>query len=201
MKMKKSIEIEIPDGKVEQISRDGDTISIKFVDVDICERVKTLKDAATIAKSLYPEIYNKWAGTRPGSYVEKLYAYRMVVAVLTNNEKNSLTTGNRFYPFVQFCEPDKVKKCAGNVVVGHIEEDGRKFAVVGGDAHYGVMRGSVASFRLTACRILMRLWGSGRCLPARSLSTSLNTLVALCLTLCMGNPTVIMNGLINLNTK
>ena len=137
MKMKKSIEIEIPDGKVEQISRDGDTISIKFVDVDICERVKTLKDAATIAKSLYPEIYNKWAGTRPGSYVEKLYAYRMVVAVLTNNEKNSLTTGNRFYPFVQFCEPDKVKKCAGNVVVGHIEEDGRKFAVVGGRAHNG----------------------------------------------------------------
>ena len=137
MKMKKSIEIEIPDGKVEQISRDGDTISIKFVDVDICERVKTLKDAATIAKSLYPEIYNKWAGTRPGSYVEKLYAYRMVVAVLTNNEKNSLTTGNRFYPFVQFCEPDKVKKCAGNVVVGHIEEDGRKFAVVGGRARNG----------------------------------------------------------------
>ena len=137
MKMKKSIEIEIPDGKVEQISRDGDTISIKFVDVDICERVKTLKDAATIAKSLYPEIYNKWAGTRPGSYAEKLYAYRMVVAVLTNNEKNSLTTGNRFYPFVQFCEPDKVKKCAGNVVVGHIEEDGRKFAVVGGNAHSG----------------------------------------------------------------
>lgn len=137
MKMKKSIEIEIPDGKVEQISRDGDTISIKFVDVDICERVKTLKDAATIAKSLYPEIYNKWAGTRPGSYAEKLYAYRMVVAVLTNNEKNSLTTGNRFYPFVQFCEPDKVKKCAGNVVVGHIEEDGRKFAVVGGYASNG----------------------------------------------------------------
>ena len=137
MKMKKSIEIEIPDGKVEQISRDGDTISIKFVDVDICERVKTLKDAATIAKSLYPEIYNKWAGTRPGSYAEKLYAYRMVVAVLTNNEKNSLTTGNRFYPFVQFCEPDKVKKCAGNVVVGHIEEDGRKFAVVGGRARNG----------------------------------------------------------------
>lgn len=137
MKMKKSIEIEIPDGKVEQISRDGDTISIKFVDVDICERVKTLKDAATIAKSLYPEIYNKWAGTRLGSYVEKLYAYRMVVAVLTNNEKNSLTTGNRFYPFVQFCEPDKVKKCAGNVVVGHIEEDGRKFAVVGGRVNTG----------------------------------------------------------------
>ena len=107
------------------------------MDVDICERVKSLKDAATIAKSLYPEIYNKWAGTRPGSYVEKLYAYRMVVAVLTNNEKNSLTTGNRFYPFVQFCEPDKVKKCAGNVVVGHIEEDGRKFAVVGGRVNTG----------------------------------------------------------------
>lgn len=144
--MKKSIEIEIPDGKVEQISRDGDTISIKFVDVDICERVKTLKDAAIIAKSLYPEIYNKWAGTRPGSYAEKLYAYRMVVAVLTNNEKNSLTTGDCFYPFVQFCEPNKVKKCAGNVVVGHIEEDGRKFAVVGSCADLGGYAG-LGNFR------------------------------------------------------
>lgn len=139
--MKKSIEIEVPDGKVEQISRDGDTISIKFVDVDICERVKTLKDAAIIARSLYPEIYNKWAGTRLNSYAEKLYAYRMIVAVLTNNEKNSLTTGDRFYPFVQFCEPDKVKRCAGDVVVGHIEEDGRKFAVVGGHACNGGLAG------------------------------------------------------------
>lgn len=135
--MKKSIEIEIPDGKVEKISRDGDTISIKFVDADICERVKTLDDALKIAKKSYPELYKKWENADSDSYEENLYAYRIVVAVLTNNEKNHLTTGDAYYPFVQFCEPSKVKNCAGDVVVGHIKSEGRKFAIVGGSASSG----------------------------------------------------------------
>lgn len=106
--MKKSIEIEIPDGKVEKISRDGDTISIKFVDADICERVKTLKEAAMIAESLYPESYKKWIGAKGGSYEESLYAYRMVVAVLTNNEKNHLVSGDRYIPYVDFWAPEEI---------------------------------------------------------------------------------------------
>lgn len=135
--MKKSIEIEIPDGKVEKISRDGDTISIKFVDADICERVKTLKEAAMIAESLYPELYKKWVGAKGGSYEESLYAYRMVVAVLTNNEKNHLVSGDRYIPYVDFCDPGKEKNCDGKTIVGHIESEGRKFTVVGCSAHYG----------------------------------------------------------------
>lgn len=135
--MKKSIEIEIPDGKVEKISRDGDTISIKFVDADICERVKTLKEAAMIAESLYPESYKKWVGAKGGSYEESLYAYRMVVAVLTNNEKNHLVSGDRYIPYVDFCDPGKEKNCDGKTIVGHIESEGRKFTVVGGSASYG----------------------------------------------------------------
>lgn len=135
--MKKSIEIEIPDGKVEKISRDGDTISIKFVDADICERVKTLKEAAMIAESLYPESYKKWVGAKGGSYEESLYAYRMVVAVLTNNEKNHLVSGDRYIPYVNFCDPGKEKNCDGKTIVGHIESEGRKFTVVGGLAHDG----------------------------------------------------------------
>lgn len=135
--MKKSIEIEIPDGKVEKISRDGDTISIKFVDADICERVKTLKEAAMIAESLYPESYKKWVGAKGGSYEESLYAYRMVVAVLTNNEKNHLVSGDRYIPYVDFCDPGKEKNCDGKTIVGHIESEGRKFTVVGGYAHHG----------------------------------------------------------------
>lgn len=135
--MKKSIEIEIPDGKVEKISRDGDTISIKFVDADICERVKTLKEAAMIAESLYPELYKKWVGAKGGSYEESLYAYRMVVAVLTNNEKNHLVSGDRYIPYVDFCDPGKEKNCDGKTIVGHIESEGRKFTVVGGCAYAG----------------------------------------------------------------
>lgn len=133
--MKKSIEIEIPDGKVEKISRDGDTTSIKFVDADICERVKTLKEATMIAESLYPESYKKWVGAKGGSYEESLYAYRMVVAVLTNNEKNHLVSGDRYTPYVDFCDPGKEKNCDGKTIVGHIESEGRKFTVVGGDAY------------------------------------------------------------------
>lgn len=135
--MKKSIEIEIPDGKVEKISRDGDTISIKFVDADICERVKTLKEAAMIAESLYPESYKKWVGAKGGSYEESLYAYRMVVAVLTNNEKNHLVSGDRYIPYVDFCDPGKEKNCDGKTIVGHIESEGRKFTIVGGRAANG----------------------------------------------------------------
>lgn len=139
--MKKSIEIEIPDGKVEKISRDGDTISIKFVDADICERVKTLKEAAMIAESLYPESYKKWVGAKGGSYEESLYAYRMVVAVLTNNEKNHLVSGDRYTPYVDFCDPGKEKNCDGKTIVGHIESEGRKFTVVGGGAGHGGLAG------------------------------------------------------------
>lgn len=135
--MKKSIEIEIPDGKVEKISRDGDTISIKFVDADICERVKTLDDAIKIAKKSYPELYKKWENADSDSYEENLYAYRMVVAVLTNNEKNHLVSGDRYTPYVDFCDPGKEKNCGGKTIVGHIESEGRKFTVVGGSAHHG----------------------------------------------------------------
>lgn len=135
--MKKSIEIEIPDGKVEKISRDGDTISIKFVDADICERVKTLDDAIKIAKKSYPELYKKWENADSDSYEENLYAYRMVVAVLTNNEKNHLVSGDRYIPYVDFCDPGKEKNCGGKTIVGHIESEGRKFTVVGGLAYAG----------------------------------------------------------------
>lgn len=139
--MKKTIEIEFPDGKVEKISRDGDTISIKFVDADICERVKTLKEAAMIAESLYPELYKKWIDAKGGSYEKSLYAYRMVVAALTNNEKNHLVSGDRYTPYVDFCDPGKEKNCDGKTIVGHIESEGRKFTVVGGRATNGGAEG------------------------------------------------------------
>lgn len=139
--MKKSIEIEVPDGKVEEISKDGDTISIKFVSADICERVKTFVNVIEIARKLYPDIYNKWWNSNNDSYEEKLYAYRMIVAVLTNNEKNHLTTGERYFPSVQFCEPDKVNSCSGDAVIGHIKSEGRRFVVVGGSVCSGSSAG------------------------------------------------------------
>lgn len=163
--MKKSIEIEIPDGKVEKILRDGDTISIKFVDADICERVKTLKEAAMIAESLYPESYKKWTDAKGGSYEESLYAYRMVVAVLTNNEKNYLVSGDRYTPYVDFCDPGKEKNCDGKTIVGHIESEGRKFTVVGGGATNGTYAG-LGNFYSSRCMSL-----SGTSVGFRSVSS------------------------------
>lgn len=132
--MKKSIEIEIPDGKVEKISRDGDTISIKLVDADICERVKTLDDAIKIAKKSYPELYKKWENANSDSYEKNLYAYRMVVAVLTDNEKNHLVHGVTYTPYVDFCNPGNERRCSSTTVVGHIESEGHKFTVMSGSA-------------------------------------------------------------------
>lgn len=132
------MEIEIPDRKSrKKISRDGDTISIKFVDADICERVKTLNDAIKIAKKSYPGLYKKWENADSGSYEENLYAYRIVVAALTNNEKSHLVSGDRYIPYVDFCDPGKEKNCDGDTIIGHIESEGRKFTVVGGDAYCG----------------------------------------------------------------
>lgn len=129
---KKTIEIEIPDGKVEKISRDRDTISIKFVDDNIFEHVKTLRETTIIAEKLYPKLYKKWAHAESGSYEENLYAYRMVVAVLTNNEKNHLTSGKGYYPYIQFWDPCKIKDHSGDNIVGYIESEGKEFIVTGG---------------------------------------------------------------------
>lgn len=94
-----------------------------------------------IAESLYPELYKKWVGSKSGSYEESLYAYRMIVAVLTNNEKNHLVSGNRYIPYVDFCDPGKEKNCDGKTIIGHIESEGRKFTVVGGSANAGGLAG------------------------------------------------------------
>lgn len=72
--------------------------------------------------------------TLRNTYVNTILKYQIVVAALTNNEKRHLTTGDRWFPVVQFCRPQDRRNCWGNVYLGTIESEGKIYDVVGGTA-------------------------------------------------------------------
>lgn len=88
-------------------------------------------------KKLCPELLKEYGLSPDGSYIQKISAYRIVVAALTANEDRHLTKGDRWYPLVQFCKPGKEKNCWGSKVIGTIESEGETFTVVGGYATDG----------------------------------------------------------------
>ena len=71
------------------------------------------------------------------TYINTVLKYQIVVAALTNNEERHLTTGDRWYPIVQFCRPQDRKNCWGNVYIGTIKSEGKIYDVVGGNADDG----------------------------------------------------------------
>lgn len=88
-------------------------------------------------KKLCPELLKEYGLSPDGSYIQKVSAYRIVVAALTANEERHLTKGEKWYPFIQFCKPGKEKNCLGSKVIGTIESEGETFTVVGGRANPG----------------------------------------------------------------
>ena len=131
---KQVIEIEVPDGK-KAVWENG---TIRFVQEDPhWKSITTFGDAFTYVKNYLPEcrdlltLYNK---SRCGSYEFIVVCYRIVVAALTNNEKRHLTTGNKWYPMVQFCSPESRNNCWGSVWIGTIESEGVRYSVMGGYA-------------------------------------------------------------------
>lgn len=138
---KQVIEIEVPDGK-KAIWENG---AIRFVpEGPYWKTITTFGDALIYVRNYLPECkdllisYNK---SIPGSYEHSVVCYRIVVAALTNNEKRHLTTGNRWYPVVQFCRPKDKDNCWGSVLIGTIESEGERYSVVGGSALYGATAG------------------------------------------------------------
>lgn len=138
---KQVIEIEVPDGK-KAVWENG---AIRFVpDGPHWKHITTFGDALIYVRKYLPECedlltsYNK---SIPGSYEHSVVRYRIVVAALTNNEKRHLTTGDRWYPAVQFCRPKDKKNCLGDVLIGTIESEGERYSVVGGSAAYGSAAG------------------------------------------------------------
>lgn len=138
---KQVIEIEVPDGK-KAVWENG---AIRFVSEDPhWKSITTLADALTYVRKYLPEcedLLTSYTRAMPGSYEFDVVCYRIVVAALTNNEKRHLTTGDKWYPIVQFCRPKNKENCWGDTLIGTIESEGVRYSVVGGGADCGADAG------------------------------------------------------------
>lgn len=136
---KQVLEIEVPDGK-KAIWKDGRVV---FEDVDTMESIKTIEDAAQFLtdKRICEDILDSLSRLPKDSFEWKIAAYRAVVAAVTYNEQRHLTTGERWFPTIEFCRPGKLKNCCGEIVVGRIKSEGEEFDVVGGNAYRGANAG------------------------------------------------------------
>ena len=132
---KQVIEIEVPDGK-KAVWENG---AIRFVpEGPHWKSITTFGDALFYVKNYLPEcedLLTSYTRAMPDSYELSVVCYRIVVAALTNNEKRHLTTGDKWYPVVQFCRPKDKNNCWGNVLIGTIESEGARYSVVGGRAY------------------------------------------------------------------
>ena len=139
--MKQTIEIEVPDGK-KAVWENG---VIKFVPKDpYWKSITTFSDALIYVRDNLPECKNlliSYNKSTLGSYEYSVLCYRIVIAALTNNEKRHLTTGDKWYPVVQFCLPKYKNNCRGSVLIGTIESEGERYSVVGGFVDVGASAG------------------------------------------------------------
>lgn len=157
---KQVLEIEVPDGK-KAVWKDG---RVYFEDVTTMERIKTIDDAVRFLsdKRICEDILDSLSKLPDHSFEWKIAAYRAVVAAVTYNEQRYLTTGERWYPTIEFCRPGKLKNCWGDIIIGRIKSEGEEFDVVGGGASAGADAGLGTSTRVTACLAPGRLSASGR---------------------------------------
>ena len=136
---KQVLEIEVPDGK-KAIWKDGRVV---FEDVDTMESIKTIDDAILflVKNKIGDDILDSLSRLPKDLFEWKIAAYRAVVAAVTYNEQRHLTTGERWFPTIEFCRPGKLKNCCGDIVVGRIKSEGEEFDVVGGSADVGAYAG------------------------------------------------------------
>ena len=129
---KQVLEIEVPDGK-KALWKDGRVV---FEDIGNMENIKNIDDAILflVKNEIGDDILNTLSKLLPNSFEWKIAAYRAVVAAVTYNEQRHLTTGERWFPIIEFCQPGKLKNCCGDIVVGRIKSEGEEFDVVGGRA-------------------------------------------------------------------
>ena len=138
------VEIEVPKGKIANIDyQSNGNVLVTFEEAEHWKSIKSVGDAINYleSKDMCADLINEYRNTPCDSYSEKLTAYRIVVAALTNNEQRHLTTGERWFPVIQFCKPGKEKNCWGSKIIGTIESEGQKYSVVGGYATYGADAG------------------------------------------------------------
>ena len=125
--MKKTIEIECPDGYKPVYN--AETGKVEIVSEDITARVQTYEDACKIMSR---DVY----GNVPANFsVDALRKLHVILDALNEGHKFNLLTGTVWYPWVRFFRMKSVPKDAE--VIGHFRYQGEKFALVGGDANYG----------------------------------------------------------------
>lgn len=125
--MKKTIEIECPDGYKPVYN--AETGKVEIVSEDITARVQTYEDACKIMSR---DVY----GNVPANFsVDALRKLHVILDALNEGHKFNLLTGTVWYPWVRFFRMKSVPKDAE--VIGHFRYQGEKFALVGGSAGHG----------------------------------------------------------------
>ena len=125
--MKKTIEIECPDGYKPVYN--AETGKVEIVSEDITARVQTYEDACKIMSR---DVY----GNVPANFsVDALRKLHVILDALNEGHKFNLLTGTVWYPWVRFFRMKSVPKDAE--VIGHFRYQGEKFALVGGGANFG----------------------------------------------------------------
>lgn len=125
--MKKTIEIECPDGY--KPIYNAKTGNVEIVPENIMGRIKTYEDARDYLGYLFnSEIHYTES-------VKALAKLQTILDALNEKHKFNLLTGTVWYPWVRFFRMKSVPKDAE--VIGHFRYQGEKFALVGGYASYG----------------------------------------------------------------
>lgn len=133
--MKKTIEIECPDGY--KPIYNAETGNVEIVPENIMGRIRTYEDAVNYLGCVTRDTiyYNR--------SVNSLAKLQTVLDALNEGHKFNLLTGTIWYPWVRFFRMKSVPKDAE--VIGHFRYQGEKFALVGGlaglgyfNSHYGV---------------------------------------------------------------
>lgn len=129
--MKKTIEIECPDGY--KPIYNAETGNVEIVPENIMGRIKTYEDARDYLRYLFnSEIHYTES-------VKALAKLQTILDALNEKHKFNLLTGTVWYPWVRFFRMKSVPKDAE--VIGHFRYQGEKFALVGGRAYYGGLAG------------------------------------------------------------
>lgn len=120
--MKKTIEIECPDGYTPIYN--AETGNVEIVPENIMGRIRTYEDAVNYLGCVTRDTiyYNR--------SVNSLAKLQTVLGALNEGHKFNLLTGTIWYPWVRFFRMKSVPKDAE--VIGHFRYQGEKFALVGG---------------------------------------------------------------------
>lgn len=125
--MKKTIEIECPDGY--KPIYNAETGNVEIVPENIMGRIKTHEDARN-----YLGYFVK-GSIHFNDSAKSLAKLQTILDALNEGYKFDLLTGTVWYPWVRFFRMKSVPKDAE--VIGHFRYQGEKFALVGGCAAYG----------------------------------------------------------------